>query len=50
MGCFASHRLRGLDSVRVRGDGGTAEMVGEQEGQSPIRADGNSRRAREIHS
>ena len=48
MGCFASHHLRGLDSVRVRGDGRTAEMVTEQVGQSPARTDGDSGRTREI--
>ena len=32
----------GLDSVRVRGDGGTAEMVSEQEAESPARADGET--------
>ena len=32
--------VRGLDSVRVRGDRRTAEMVSEQVGQRPVRADG----------
>ena len=42
--------VRGLDSVRIRGDGRTAEMVTEQVGQRPIRAAprGESGRAREI--
>ena len=40
--------MRGLDSVRIRGDGRTAEMVTEQEGQCPVRADGETRRAREV--
>ena len=46
----------GLDSARVRGDRRTAEtcpersrrMVSEQKTQRPVRADGESRRAREI--
>ena len=40
--------VRVLDSVRIRGDGRTAEMVTEQVGQRPIRADGETRRAREV--
>jgi hypothetical protein len=40
----------GLDSVRVRVDGGTAEVVGEEEGESPVRAAprGDSGRARKV--
>jgi hypothetical protein len=41
-GCFAIEGLRGLESVRVRGEGGTAEVVGEEEGECPVRADGDS--------
>ena len=42
--------MRGLDSVRIRGDGRTAEMVTEQVGQRPVRAAprGESRRAGKI--
>jgi hypothetical protein len=32
----------GLESVRVRGDRGTADVIAEEEGQSPTRADGEA--------
>jgi len=38
----------GLDSARVGGDRRTAEVVAEQVGQCPIRADGETRRTRKI--
>ena len=38
----------GLDSAGVGGHRRTAEMVSEQVGQRPIRADGETRRAREV--
>ena len=41
-------RGSGLDSVRVRGDGRTAEMVTEQVGQCPARADSDSGPTREM--
>ena len=48
--------MRGLDSVRVRGEGGgldkldpaPAEVVGEEVGESPIRANADSGRTREV--
>jgi hypothetical protein len=45
--CFSKRlvqRGRGLDSARVRGDGRTAEVVTEQVGECPARADGDSGR------
>jgi hypothetical protein len=47
-GIVTVQRGGGLDSVRVRGDGRTADVVTEQVGQRPVRADGETRRAREI--
>jgi hypothetical protein len=47
-GCFAIQRGGGLDSARVGRDRRTAEVVTEQVGQRPIRADGESGRTREI--
>jgi hypothetical protein len=41
-GCFANHRLRGLDSARVHGDGRTAEVIAEQEAEGSIGADGDA--------
>jgi hypothetical protein len=38
----------GLDSAGVRGHRRTAEVVSEQVGQRPVRADGETRRAREV--
>jgi hypothetical protein len=38
----------GLDSARVRRNRRTAEVVSEQVGQRPVRADGESGRAREV--
>ena len=38
----------GLDSAGVRRNRRTAEMVAEQVGQRPVRADGETRRAREV--
>jgi hypothetical protein len=38
----------GLDSVRVRGDRRTADMIAEQERQSPARADGETSRTGEV--
>ena len=38
----------GLDSAGIGGDTAAAEVVTEQVGQRPVRADGESRRAREV--
>ena len=38
----------GLDSAGIGGDTAAAEVVTEQVGQRPVRADGETRRAREV--
>jgi len=41
-------RGRSLDSAGIGGDTAAAEVVTEQVGQRPVRADGETRRAREV--